>query len=589
MKIELLSPAGDAHIGRCAIDAGADAVYIGGPAFGARAAAGNSLESIASLAEYAHSFGARVFMTMNTILFDDELKKAQEVACEAWKAGVDALIVQDAAFLKMDLPPIELHSSTQMFNMGVERVAMAQKMGFKRVVLERAMTLSEISQVHKECPNLELEAFIHGAICVGYSGQCYLSHALCGRGGNRGGCAQSCRSRYDLYDGKGELLHRGKELLSVGDMALGERVKDLIDAGVCSLKIEGRLKDERYVVNTVAYYDDILKKLGASRVSHGDVERNFVPNPKKTFSRNGGLYFFDNPRAKVGAATKSLGEALGEVLSVNTKGEICLRSEQEVVCGDGLCWTKRSGEVCGGAVNGVYRKGDQWLIALHGAQPQMGDVIYRNYDKNFKPSSQRFLPVDIVWSSSVVTAQWEGVKVELVLDDSMELSNNQERTKENIIKSINKSCATIFRISSVDIQNSQLPFMPISGLNAIRTELLEKLLVKILASYERAQRKPQEHTSLDLEAMDYRANISNRLSETFYRESGVRQIERALEIGGEIRGKEVLKTRHCIRRQLGMCHGQGGSAESLYMENNGKRLRADFDCVSCQMSLIYLA
>ncbi|MFI3294572.1 MAG: U32 family peptidase [Rikenellaceae bacterium] len=582
MKIELLAPAGDTVIGRAALDAGADAVYIGGPAFGARRSAGNSMEDIASLVEYAHGFGARVYLAMNTILFDDELEEARKVAVRAWEIGVDALIVQDLAYLEMDLPPIDLHSSTQMFNKTPQKVLRAQQMGFSRVVLERAMTLDEIRSVRSSA-TVELEAFIHGAICVGYSGQCYLSEALCSRGGNRGGCAQSCRSRYDLYDLEGRLLERGGQLLSVGDMMLGDRISDLIASGVCSLKIEGRLKDRKYVVNNVAYYDDILRGLGVERVSRGRCERNFAPNPHKSFSRESTVYFLDNPRARVSSSSKSLGERIGRVVRVRgdrfeVDGDLALNN------GDGLCWALNSGDVVGSNVN--YCMGRS--VGLNGMTPSVGDLVYRNFDKKFDPRSSRFIDVRFTFGGGRLEVSDGEHCCGVDLPEGGELAKNREMMGANIIRAMSKSGGTIFRVVDVVVSSDQqLIFMAASQLNSLRGELLDKLLQLRLASYSRREQSSLPCEDLAVSSLDYRANVSNSMSRKYYMDRGVRSISDALEVGGSLVDREVLRTRFCLRRELGLCRG-GSDSSSLILENNGKRLRADFDCEVCEMSLVYL-
>lgn len=586
MKVELLSPARDINIGRSAILSGADAVYIGAEGFGARVGASNSMEEIEQLCRFAHGFGARVYLTMNTILYDRELEQARAQALSGWNAGVDALIVQDMAYLEMGLP-IELHASTQTFNFSVEKVQFFEQAGFARVVLERGLSLGEIKDIRAKS-GVELEAFIHGAICVGYSGQCYLSQAVTGRSGNRGECAQLCRSSYDLKRGE-DILVKDEAILSVGDMCMGERVKDLIDAGVCSLKIEGRLKNENYVVNNTAYYNKILNDLGVERSSDGISNADFEADPSKSFLRVPTRYFFDNKRNHVGAPTKSLGEFIGTVERVG-KNEVSITNGAKLNNGDGICWRE------GTKINGinVNRVDGNKIIARDLDQLRVGMDIYRNLDIKFDVSGRnvdRRIGVRIVIGSNVEATDNSGVRVSIEMPQC-ETASNKEKAIESLKLGFSKSGDTIFEVTGVEIATPNIPFMASSKINELRRNLLDKLLQKRLDSYQRRVLKPKSELDQNIGKIDYLANVSNSLSEQFFRELGVEEIEEALEVSGIYVGKELLRSRFCVRRECGLCPKENlketminGNAGDLIIENNGKRLALHFNCISCEMTI----
>lgn len=596
-KTELLAPAGNAAIGRAAIDAGADAVYIGAERFGARTAAGNSMGDIAALAEYAHGFGAQVYLTMNTLLFEDELAAAQRTAWEAYEAGVDALIVQDMAFTQMELPPIALHASTQTFNLTPERAAFLASAGFSRIVLERGASLGQIRAIRAAVPeHIELEAFVHGAICVSYSGQCYLGHALCGRGGNRGGCAQPCRSQYNLYNDRGQLLMRNRHLLSVRDMNLSDRLGDLIEAGVCSLKIEGRLKEEGYVVNNTAYYHERLNALGIPRTSAGSVTCDFTPNPEKSFSRGFTTYFWEGKRAGVLAPeAKSVGEAIGTVSKCEgTVVILRLKPGITINNGDGVCFLTPAGKLEGASVN---RADGNRLTLNKPADIPAGTEVFRNLDRSFRPSASRHITATVRFAPPVITATDEtGISATVPLPGSYDPASNRELAEWNVRNAFSKSGGTIFNVTHVEMPNANdsLPFIPAAELNALRRELLAQLLTARLeayqtpAAYSRPTSMPHTVTGL---ANDFRANAANSLAERFYREAGFELTEKALETqdSPDLIGREVMRMAYCIRREAGTCLREHPElrGERLFLENNGLRLELAFHCAECEMGVIY--
>lgn len=596
-KIELLAPAGTATIGRAAIDAGADAVYIGAERFGARTAAGNSMDDIAALAEYAHGFGTQVYLTMNTLLLADELEEAQHTAWAAYEAGVDALIVQDMAFTQMDLPPIALHASTQTFNLTPERALFLASAGFSRIVLERGASLAQMREIRAALPDhIELEAFVHGAICVSYSGQCYLGHALCGRGGNRGGCAQPCRSQYNLYNDKGELLMRDKHLLSVRDLNLSDRLNELIGAGVCSLKIEGRLKEEGYVVNNTAWYHRRLCALHVPRTSVGQVECDFEPNPSKSFSRGFTTYFFgEEKRAGVLAPeAKSVGETIGTV-SKNEGTALTLKLKPGIALnnGDGICFLTAAGKLEGASVN---RADGNRVLLNKAVDVKSGTEVFRNLDRSFRPTASRHIAVSVTFTPTAITAtDGTGISVCIALGKSYETAGNRALAERNVRSSFSKSGGTVFDITNVSVPDSgPLPFIPAAELNALRRKLLAELLSARLAAYRRPAPyvRPAVVPSLPpgIER-DYRANIANPLAEKFYREAGFEVVERALEAqdGPKFMGREVMRSSYCIRRETGTCLKEHPElrGEKLFLENNGIRLELVFHCAACEMGIIY--
>lgn len=597
-KTELLAPAGTAAIGRAAIDAGADAIYIGAERFGARTAAGNSMDDIAALAAYAHGFGARVYLTMNTLLLTDELEEAQRTAWAAYEAGVDALIVQDMAFTQFDLPPIALHASTQTFNLTPERAVFLASAGFSRIVLERGASLAQIRAIRAALPDhIELEAFVHGAICVSYSGQCYLGHALCGRGGNRGGCAQPCRAQYNLYNDKGKLLIRDKHLLSVRDLNLSDRLEELIAAGVCSLKIEGRLKEEGYVVNNTAYYHQRLRSLQVPRSSVGEVECGFEPNPSKSFSRGFTTYFWDGKRAGVLAPeARSVGESIG-IASESEGNRLTLRLKPEITVhnGDGLCFLTGSGKLEGASVNRA--EGNRlWLNKAVAVPP--GTEVFRNLDRSFRPSASRHIAVSVTFTPKAIKATDEtGISATVPLPEDYATASNRELAERNIRSAFSKSGGTVFNVTQVsvpEVSTDPLPFIPAAELNGLRRRLLEDLLSARLAAYRRPDPyvRPKVAPSLPPGVReDFRANAANALAERFYREAGFEVVERALEAqdGPEFIGREVMRTPYCIRREMGTClkvHPELRN-EKLFLENNGIRLELSFHCAECEMGIIY--
>lgn len=463
-KIELLAPAGNLSIGCAAIDAGADAVYIGGPSLSARRAASNSIEDITLLCHYAHQFGAKVYLAINTLLEPDELSSARDMVIQAHRAGVDAFIVQDMAFLDMDFGfSVVLHASTQCANRTVERVLELQRAGFERVVLERGLSIGQIREIGSSC-DVELEAFVHGAICISYSGECYLSEKLCQRSANRGDCAQPCRSLYDLVDSQGNTLLRREALLSPKDLNLSERLGELIQAGVHSLKIEGRLKDERYVVGTVAYYNQKLEALGVARTSYGRSKALFTPDLMKSFTRGFTQYFFDGRVAEVMTKGTPKGKYMGRIKMVGDK-YFTLDRGHDLSNGDGVAL----GSGGGGRINRV-EEARIYPLSMEGIH--VGESVYGTHFENFKPRSIRKIEVSITLSDNALTlSDGYGQSFSMPLPDDLDRAQNADKARENLRLGLSKSGDTIFDVVGVEIQGDDLPFVPNARLNTIRREL----------------------------------------------------------------------------------------------------------------------
>lgn len=595
--VELLAPARDYASAVVAVDAGADAVYIGGARFGARQAAGNATQEIARVVEYAHRFGVRVHATLNTLLWDDELPDAERQARELIDAGVDALIVQDMALRRMNLP-VELHASTQVSNRTLQGTRFLAEAGFARVILERALSLEEIRAICAATP-AEVEVFVHGAICVGYSGRCFLSRALSGRSGNRGACSQPCRLPWDLVDGRGRKIIAGKHLLSVRDLNLSHRLGELVDAGVTSFKIEGRLKDAGYIRNVVAYYrralDEVLAaRPGWCRASVGESIPDFTPDPAKSFTRGESEYFFAGKRPGVASfdTPKAVGERIGRVAKVSG-GSFLLDAEADLAPGDGICFISPCG-VLGSNVNAVEGRRIT-PNRMEGIVP--GAEVYRNYDRRFNLALERSRMRRVIPARAVVTASAGGLSITCVDCEGVESSASRalplDRAKNPVANAASlrmqamKSGDTIFAVREVEVQGAEW-FVPASLAAEVRREALDELL-------RRRMERPLSHRILPedpaarypSERLGGEENVTNRLAAAFYRDHGVREIEPPLERAASLEGCTVMRSAYCIRREIGECLREGSTLRGdLYLEHGAERFRLDFDCAACEMALV---
>ncbi len=594
-RIELLAPARDRECGVAAIDCGADAVYIGAPRFGARAAAGNRIEDIQALARHAHKYWARVYATLNTLLRDDEVEPARRLAWRLYEAGVDGLIVQDTGLLEVDLPPLPLIASTQMHNHTPECVAFLERVGMRRAILARELTLDEIRAIRRAAPAIELECFVHGALCVCYSGQCYLSYALGGRSGNRGECAQPCRMPYTLVDARGAMLARDRHLLSLRDLNLSDHLPELIDAGVSSFKIEGRLKDKTYVANVVAHYrarlDQAMGLAGKRRSSSGASGAGFTPDPGKTFNRGYTTYFFRGRDERMGstATPKMVGEPLGRVASVDG-ASFTLDADAGLHAGDGLSFFDREGRLAGSLVNAV----DGHRITpdrIGGIEP--GSEIYRNHDHEFlgrvnKARAERRIRVRFRLGRTLAVEDEDGVRAEVTLDGPFQAAEKPERAAATIRRQLEKTGDTEFTCAGVEQDAGPVPFFPVSAWNALRREALDRLRAAREASRTRESFRLQPNDApFPASEISFQGNVLNRYAEVFYRRHGVVKIEPAAESGLDLTGRRVMTTRYCIKRELGMCGTEQPGEPFSLISPEGRLLELRFDCVNCQME-IYL-
>lgn len=598
-RIELLAPAKDYDQGYSALLCGADAIYVGAPRFGARAAAAVPIPDIEKLCREAHIFGAKVYVAMNTLLWDSELEEAQRTAQRVYEAGADALIIQDMSFMRMDLPPIDLHASTQTFNMTTEGARFFAKAGFSRIVTERALTLDEIRAM-AEC-GMETEAFIHGAICVGYSGRCYMSRTTSRRSGNRGECSQSCRLPYNLLDKDMRPIIKDKHLLSLRDMDLTSHLEQLIDAGATSLKIEGRLKDMAYVRSTVSWYRNQIDRIIARRPdlvrsSDGISDVGFEADPAKTFSRGTTSYFIDGARNGVASmdTPKSYGEYIGRVAMVKDK-YFTLDTAAGLHSGDGICFKERSGALCGTNVNEVRGK-EVHPNRMDGITP--GTSLFRNYDRLYVQSAENSRPVrtmdttasvEISANEASLTLRCGAAEASARIEGDFEEAKNPGKAEESIKTQIRKTGDTAYRITEMTIGCDTPRFVPISVLNELRRKATSELDNSRLEVHIRPLRVKEDtearYPKVSLSAED---NVTNALSERFYRGHGVTSIEKGLDLSENMEGQRVMQTRYCIRRELDMCLKENPQNKgTLYIENGLHLYELKFDCAQCRMDIIY--
>ncbi|SFC16129.1 putative protease [Kosakonia oryzae] len=612
--LELLSPARDAAIAREAILHGADAVYIGGPGFGARHNAGNSLQDIAELVPFAHRYGAKVFITLNTILHDDELEPAQRLIGELYQAGVDALIVQDMGILELDIPPIELHASTQCDIRSVEKAKFLSDVGFSQIVLARELNLEQIRAIHNAA-DATIEFFIHGALCVAYSGQCNISHAQTGRSANRGDCSQACRLPYTLKDDQGRVVAYEKHLLSMKDNDQTANLAALIDAGVRSFKIEGRYKDMSYVKNITAHYrqmlDAIIEDRGdLARASAGRTEHFFIPSTDKTFHRGSTDYFVNARKGDIGAfdSPKFIGLPVGEVLKVG-KDHLDVEVTEPLANGDGLnVLVKR--EVVGFRVNVAEKTAENRYRVFPNEMPDVLKTLRphhplnRNLDHNWqqallKTSSERRIAVDIElggWQEQLVLTltSEDGVSVTHTLEGQFDEANNVQKALDNLKDGLMKLGQTRYYAKEVQVNLPGALFVPNSQLNQLRREAVEMLEEARLANYQRGSRKavatpppvyPETHLS-------FLANVYNHKAREFYHRYGVQLIDAAFEAHEEKGDVPVMITKHCLRFAFNLCPKQAkGNIKSwratpMQLVHGDEVLTLKFDCRPCEMHVI---
>ena len=605
--LELLAPAANKEVARQAILHGADAVYMGGPSHGARKKASNSLQDIRETVEFAHHFRARVYVTVNTLVYEHELRQVEALVWDLYRIGVDALIVQDMALLRMSLPPIALHASTQCDTRTPAKARFLEDVGFSQIVLARELSLAEIGAIC-EVVTVPVECFVHGALCVSYSGRCGASQMSMGRSANRGECAQMCRLPYRLVNGRGEVIERDKYLLSLRDFNASRLVPEMIEAGVSSFKIEGRLKDADYVKNVTAAYRRIIDEVIAARpdryrrASYGKSEISFTPQLDKSFNRGFTDYFLKG-RRPVSMASLLTPKSMGEEI----------RDPRQLNNGDGISFFNEKGEYEG---IGVNRVSDGRIIASRPFRLPKGAVIHRTLDRQWQTmiageTASRSLWVDIVIDETGVTARDErGVEVRVPLEvEKMEARKPMDPT--GIFAKLGN---TVYRLR--DFENRLLPttFIPASQLTAVRRRMVEALDRGNLATYPFDYRRAEDTFAVYPDAvLDARDNVANSLAERFYRDHGVEEMQKALEIApasqtGKDKGKadnkkedkdkpgeiEVMTTRYCLRRELGVClrdknvseQQRRRYSEPLSIETGPHTFRLAFDCPNCQMRVI---
>lgn len=587
MKTELLAPAKNIDIAKQAIDCGADAVYIGSVSFGARQNASNSIEDIKELVNYAHKFYVKVFVTVNTIISDNEINDVKRLIKKLYEIGVDALIIQDMAILEMfingELPPIPLHISTQCDNRSVDKVGFFSKMCLPRVVLARELSLKQIEEIHKMHPKIELECFIHGALCVSYSGQCYLSQFIGGRSANKGQCAQPCRKRYSLIDDKGNIITSDKHLLSLKDFNTSDIIEKMVDIGVKSFKIEGRLKDEVYVKNVVGFYRQKLDKI-SEKTSSGKVVLGFEPDLKKSFNRGYTHYFLEDRNKCFNFDTpKFVGEKLGTISKVTDRYFEIKNLKTIINKQDGLCFGKNSEFGC--IVNNV--EGNKIFPNKMNKSINVGVEVFRNLDRKFedtvlKTIAKRQMGVDISYYNGVITIYDEDKNSVLINIEETELANNKEKMIENFKKSFSKTGKSDFYIDSISIK-SDLPFIPLSKVNEYRRIAFDKLMIERLKNYKREIQKPLNYTKFIKEELDYRANVHNSLAEKFYKKCSSEVIEHSFESKVPYRQVELMRTKHCLKYAFDMCKSP---RNLILVDEKGVEYPLKFDCKHCEMCIL---
>ena len=576
---ELLAPAKDKETAIAAINCGADAIYIGPPAFGARKNASNSIEDIREVVEYAHKFWAKVYVTLNTILTDEELNEAVKLAKKLAKIGVDALIIQDLGLLKIisEENIIPVHMSTQCDNYDPQKIKFFNDIGVSRVVLARESSLETIKKIHKENPNLELEGFIHGALCVSMSGQCYLSEFIGKRSANRGECAQPCRKKYTVETEDGKIIKKDFYALCLKDFNASDFIQEMIDAGIKSFKIEGRLKDINYVKNVVSYY---RKKIGKG-ISSGKCFYEFEPDVTKSFNRGFTSYFlkdrencfsFDSPKSK--------GEFLGEVTEIK-KQCFKIKTSKKIHAQDGLFFNSE-----GCLVNKVE---NNWIYPNKKIKLNVGDIVYRNQDvyfeKELEKITKRQIGLDIlIKNNRLYLTDEDGITVSKELKN-FEKSNNPSKMKETFSKQFSKTGDSLFYIKEIKI-DSEIPFMPISTINQLRRDLLNELLKNRIEYYNQNLKEKVQNIKLKkyyIDSVDYKANIHNKEAESFYEKCGVKVLEHSFESKHPNRQIVLMRCKHCIKYALNMCK----SPQKLILKdeyNNIYPLR--FDCKNCEMHIL---
>ena len=592
-KLELLAPAKDYKCALSAINSGADAIYIGSINFGARKNASNSIETIEKIINYAHLFNVKVYVTLNTILNDNELDECRKLIQKLYEIKTDAIIIQDFGILTLTyenkIPPIVLHASTQCDNRTVEKIKFLEQIGFRRAILARELPLNKIEEIRKNT-NIELEHFIHGALCVCYSGQCYMSQYIGKRSANKGECAQACRKKYSLLTKEGKYIAKNKYLLSLKDNNLSNHLDKLIKAGVISFKIEGRLKDENYVKNVVLYYNNLLEKY--PRISHGKIIKDFDPDLKKTFNRGFCDDYLFNKKDNIYnfITPKSIGEEIGSIDGIFENGLI-IKTNKEINPQDGLLILTKDDSI-GFLVNKSEKTKTGVKIypnkKLDKSFLIKGLKIYRNSDKKFNKilensKTTRKLEVDFTINENTLSVKdTNNNKIVLELKYN-EIAKNQDKMKENFIKSLSKTGDSPYLTRKIEFKTDKLPFLPVSEINELRREILEKLSEKILKNYKTKKQRPLNLAEFPEKEGNYKLNVHNKKAEEFYELSDCKVSERSFESQNNHKNKELMVTKHCLKRAFLGCKNN----DELYLEDEkGVKYPLVFNCKNCEMKII---
>ena len=585
MKTELLSPAKNKQTAITAINCGADAIYIGAMNFGARKNAPNSLDDIKEIVDYAHKFYVKVFVTLNTILTDEELVQAENLINQLYEVGVDAIIVQDFGILKLakdgKLPPIPIHASTQCDNRTLEKVTFFKELGLKRIILARELSLEQIEKITKTLKHTEIEVFVHGALCVSYSGQCYLSRYIGGRSANRGECAQPCRKKYTLIDSSGNVIAKNKHLLSLKDFNASKHLKRLCEIGVKSFKIEGRLKDETYIKTVVSWYRKELDKI-SSKSSSGHIISDFTPILEKSFNRGFTDYFLEKRHHCYNFNTpKSIGERLGKVKFVG-KDFFELDTTPNLNAQDGLCFMRD--DLQGFLVNKTIGKK---IFPNRMPAIKIGDEIYRNFDAKYEKEIETAKFRRKINIIAEITP--EGIR--LTDEDKNQIfcelpqgeePKNQQRANETFITQFKKTGESEFEIEKLQVK-CNLPFLPISAINEFRRNIFEQLMTERLKNYPKKIQKPLKETIFPVQEVDYRANVLNESAKKFYFDHYCEVKEYAFEREEPQRQVELMRTKHCLKYAHDLCQ----KPIELYLEDEqGVKFPLKFDCKNCEMIIL---
>ena len=591
-NVELLAPAQNLICAKAAINCGADAVYIGASNFGARKNAGNNLDDIGKLVQYAHKFNVKIYVTVNTILNDNELKEAVELINELEKIGVDAIIIQDMGLLNSNLPDIEIHASTQCNIRTKEKVKFFEKLGIKRAILARELNINQIREI-RDGTNIELECFVHGALCVSYSGQCYMSTYIGGRSANKGECAQACRKKYSLANDKGKVLIKDKYLLSLKDFCAKDYIKELIDAGVTSFKIEGRLKDEIYVKNVVLYYRNLIDNICKNKPSDGEIYADFTPDINKTFNRGYTSYFLgENKNISTIKTPKSRGELLGKVNLIDKKYFTIsfINTKTKINSQDGLCYLTNDG-LKGFLVNKI--EGNKIFPNCNQPELKKEVEIYRNQNVEFEnkiknSKTKRLILVTFtIKENEIILSDGKNEIVYKIKNN--ELAHNKEKMKENIQNCLKKTGNSIFAANKVIFKTENMPFMPLSKLNKIRHEMFLKLEDLRLKNYKKyATQLKLKKPDYKEKPTDYRLNIHNKKAFEFYQKCGIKPFEYSVEKTRNFKGKEIMRCKYCIRRSLNLClkNNPKNKGELFLIDEKNVKYPLVFDCKNCEMAII---